>query len=83
MRVTSQPGYERRLGSLQVVAGLWGQTPDVAAQPLLHLVTSDATDFRDLTIMTLVGRGMRNLLTGRLRRCNRMAMDVTVLDAQP
>ena len=78
--VTSQPGYEQRLGGLQVVVGLWGQTPEVAAQPLLRLVTSDAAEFRDLTKATLVGRGLRNLLSGRLRRRNRMPMNVTVLD---
>ena len=79
--VTSQAGYEQRLGGLQVVVGLWGQTPEVAAQPLLRLVTSDAAEFRDLTKATLVGRGTRNLLTGRLRRRNRMPMNVTVLGA--
>jgi len=81
--VTSQPGYQQRLGGLQVVVGLWGQTPDVAAEPLLRLVTSDAAEFRDLTTATLVGRGIRNVLTGRLRRRNRMPMNVTVLDAHP
>jgi NAD(P)-dependent dehydrogenase (short-subunit alcohol dehydrogenase family) len=80
--VTSQAGYEQRLGGLQVVVGLWGQTPEVAAQPLLRLVTSDAAGFRDLTRATLVGRGLRNLLTGRLRRRNRMPMDVTVVDPE-
>jgi glucose 1-dehydrogenase len=80
-RVTSQPGYEHRLTGLQVVVGLWGQTPEVAAQPLLRLVTSDAAQYRDLTKVTLVGRGVRNLLAGRVRRANRMPMDVTVLDA--
>lgn len=79
--VTSQAGYEQRLGGLQVVVGLWGRTPEVAAQPLLRLVTSDAAEFRDLTKATLVGRGLRNLLSGRLRRRNRMPMNVTVLDA--
>jgi glucose 1-dehydrogenase len=78
--VTSQAGYEQRLGGLQVVVGLWGQTPEVAAQPLLRLVTSDAAEFRDLTKGTLVGRGLRNLLTGRLRRRKRMPMNVTVVD---
>jgi NAD(P)-dependent dehydrogenase (short-subunit alcohol dehydrogenase family) len=81
--VTSQPGYQQRLGGLQVVVGLWGQTPDVAAEPLLRLVTSDADEFRDLTAATLVGRGIRNVLAGRLRRRNRMPMNVTVLDAHP
>ncbi len=80
-RVTSQPGYEQRLGGLQVVVGLWGQAPEVAAEPVLRLVTSDAAEFRDLTKATLVGRGLRSLLTGRLRRRNRMPMNVTVLDA--
>ena len=80
-RVTSQAGYEQRLGGLQVVVGLWGQTPEAAAQPLLRLVTSDAAEFRDLTKATLVGRGIRSLLTGRLLRRNRMPMNVTVLDA--
>jgi glucose 1-dehydrogenase len=80
-RVTSQPGYGHRLTGLQVVVGLWGQTPEVAAQPLLRLVTSDAAQYRDLTKVTLVGRGVRNLLAGRVRRANRMPMDVTVLDA--
>ena len=79
-KVTSQAGYEQRLGGLQVVVGLWGQTPEVAAQPLLRLVTSDTAEFRDLTKATLVGRGVRSLLTGRLRRRNRMPMNVTVLD---
>ena len=79
--VTSQAGYEQRLGGLQVVVGLWGQTPEAAAQPLLRLVTSDAAEFRDLTKATLVGRGIRSLLTGRLLRRNRMPMNVTVLDA--
>ena len=78
-RITSQPGYDQRLGGLQVVVGLWGQTPDAAAQPLLRLVTSDAATFRDLTRRTMVTRGVRNLLSGRLRRGRRMAMDVTVL----
>lgn len=77
--VTSQPGYEQRLGGLQVVVGLWGQTPDDAVRPLLRLVTSDAAEFRYLTKARLVTRGMRNILGGRLRRANRMPLDVTVL----
>jgi len=79
-RITSQPGYEHRLGGLQVVIGLWGKTADDAARPLLDLVTSDAADFRYLTKTTMVTRGVRNALAGRLRRANRMPMDVTVLD---
>jgi NAD(P)-dependent dehydrogenase (short-subunit alcohol dehydrogenase family) len=78
--VTAQPGYEKRLGGLQVVVGLWGQTPDAAARPILGLVTSDAAEFRDLTKRTTVTRGVRNLLAGRLRRSRRMPMDVTVVE---
>jgi hypothetical protein len=77
--VTSQPGYEQRLGGLQAVVGFWGQTPDDAARPLLDLVASDAAEFRYLTNTTIVTRGMRNVLAGRLRRANRMSLDVTVI----
>ena len=77
---TSQPGCERRLGGLQVVVGLWGQTPDDAARPLLDLVTSDAAEFRDLTRTTMVTRGVRNVLAGRLRRGTRMPLEVTLLE---
>ncbi|MFF1383136.1 SDR family oxidoreductase [Arthrobacter sp. NPDC058288] len=80
--VTSQPGYEHRLGGLQVVVGLWGQTPDDAARPLLDLVTSDSGEFRYLTKTTMVSRGVRSLVAGRLRRANRMPLDITVLDTQ-
>lgn len=78
-RVASQPGYESRLTGLQVVVGLWGQTPEAAARPVLGLVTSDASEYRDLKRTTLVTRGVRNLLTGRLRRDRRMPLDVTVV----
>jgi NAD(P)-dependent dehydrogenase (short-subunit alcohol dehydrogenase family) len=77
--VTSQPGYEHRLGGLQIVVGLWGQSPDDAANPLLGLVTSDAAEFRYLTKTTMMTRAVRNALAGRLRRANRMPLDVTVL----
>jgi NAD(P)-dependent dehydrogenase (short-subunit alcohol dehydrogenase family) len=79
-RVATQPGYEQRLRGLQVVVGLWGQTPEAAARPLLDLVTSDTAEFRDLTKATILSRGVRNVLAGRLRRANRMPMDITVLD---
>ncbi|MCB5292037.1 SDR family NAD(P)-dependent oxidoreductase [Arthrobacter sp. SO3] len=79
--VTSQRGYEHRLGGLQVVVGLWGQTPDDAARPLVDLVTSDAAEFKFLSKTTLVTRGVRNVLAGRLRRANRMPLDVTVMDS--
>jgi NAD(P)-dependent dehydrogenase (short-subunit alcohol dehydrogenase family) len=81
--VTSQPGYEERLGALQVVVGLWGQTPEAAARPLLDLVTSDAAQFRDLNPVTIVTRAIRSVLTGRLRRGSRMPLDISVVaDAQ-
>ncbi|MDQ0755585.1 SDR family NAD(P)-dependent oxidoreductase [Arthrobacter sp. B3I4] len=78
-RITSQPGYEQRLGALQVVVALWGQTPGEAARPLLGLVGSDAAEFRDLTKSTLLTRGVRSVFAGRLRRSNRMPLDITVL----
>lgn len=78
-RITSQPGYEQRLGALQVVVALWGQTPEEAARPLLGLVGSDVGEFRDLTKATLLTRGVRSVLAGRLRRSNRMPLDITVL----
>lgn len=81
-RVTSQPGYEHRLGGLQIVVGLWGQTPEAAAAPLLRLVTSDDAEFRDLTKRTVLVRGVRSVLTGRLRRRNRMPLHVTVSDPE-
>jgi NAD(P)-dependent dehydrogenase (short-subunit alcohol dehydrogenase family) len=79
-KITAQSGFERRLSGLQVVAGLWGQDPDAAARPLLGLVTSDAAVYRDLTPVRLVGRGVRNVLAGRLRRANRMPLEVTVVE---
>ena len=80
-QITSQPGFERRLTALQVVVGLWGQTPEVAARPLLGLVTSDAAQFRGLNTVTLVTRGVHSVLTGRLRRSQRMPLEISVLDA--
>ena len=78
--VTSRPGYEHRMGGLQIVVGLWGQSPDDAVRPLLDLVTSDDAEFRYLTKRTMVTCGIRNVLAGRLRRADRMPLDVTVLD---
>jgi NAD(P)-dependent dehydrogenase (short-subunit alcohol dehydrogenase family) len=79
-QVRTQPGYEHRLGGLQVVVGLWGQSADEAARPLLDLVMSDAAEFRYLTKSTMVTRGVRNVLAGRLRRANRMPLEITILD---
>jgi NAD(P)-dependent dehydrogenase (short-subunit alcohol dehydrogenase family) len=78
-RVSTQPGFEGRLGALSVVASLWGQQPVDAARPLLDLVTSDRPEFRDLSRATTVTRGVRSLLGGRLRRDRRMRLDVTVV----
>lgn len=78
-RVRSHPDYARRLAALPIVVGLWGQTPEAAARPILDLVTSDTAEFRDLTRVRVLTRAVRNLLTGRLRRRNRMRMDITVL----
>lgn len=77
--IRSQPGQEKRLGTLPVVVGLWGQTPDAAARPLLDLVTSDAAEYRALRTTTLVTRGVGNILNGRLRRSRRMPLDVTTV----
>ncbi|NUT70878.1 SDR family oxidoreductase [Pseudarthrobacter sp. C4D7] len=80
-RVTSQEGYQKRLSGLQVVVGLWGQKPDEAARPIVDLVTSNAAEFRFLTRRRMVTHGLRNVLAGRLRKANRMPLEVTVLEA--
>ncbi|MEW1811747.1 SDR family oxidoreductase [Pseudarthrobacter phenanthrenivorans] len=79
-RVSSQAGYEQRLGALQVVVGLWGQDAREAARPIVGLVTGDAPEYRFLTGRRLVTHGLRNVLHGRLRRRNRMPLDVTVVE---
>jgi len=78
-RVTVQAGYEDRVRALPVVASLWGQTPARAARPLLDLVTSDRLEFRDLRPHVMVTRGLRHVVSGRLRRGRRMPMAVTVV----
>ncbi len=78
-RVSTQPGYERRVGAVAIVAGLWGQPPEIAARPLLELVTSDRAEFRDLSRRTMVTRGVSNLLAGKLRRSRRLPLQVTVV----
>jgi NAD(P)-dependent dehydrogenase (short-subunit alcohol dehydrogenase family) len=82
-RVASQAGFEHRLGALQVVVGLWGQSAGQAARPIVDLVTSDAGEFRFLTKRRLVTHGLRNILGGRLRRTNRMPLQVTVVHPDP
>ncbi len=80
-RVTSQPGYQHRLSALPVVVGLWGQTADDAAWPIVDLVTSDMAEFRFLTRRRLVTHGLHNVLRGSLRRSHRMVLHVTVPEA--
>lgn len=41
--------------------------------------TGEIAEFR-VPKATLVTRGLRNLLGGRLRRANRMPLDITVID---
>ncbi|BCW78501.1 SDR family oxidoreductase [Arthrobacter sp. NicSoilC5] len=79
-RVTAQAGYGQRLTGLQVVVGLLGQAPREAARPILDLVTSDAAEFRFLTRRRMVTHSLRNVLGGRLRRANRMPLDITVVE---
>ncbi|TQJ36344.1 SDR family NAD(P)-dependent oxidoreductase [Arthrobacter sp. SLBN-122] len=82
-RVASQPGFEHRLGALQVVVALWGQSAGQAARPIVDLVTSDAAEFRFLTKRRLATHGLRNILGGRLGRTNRMPLQVTVVHPDP
>ncbi len=78
--VTVAPGYEQKVNALPVVVGLWGQLPDVAAEPVLELVTGEAGEYRDLTPMRAVTRAARSVADGRLRKDRRMPMRVTVLE---
>lgn len=77
-RVHTQPGYEDKLAALPIVASLWGQPPTVAARPILTLVTSDLPEYADMGRRTMVTRGVRNVLSGRLRRRRRMPLEVIV-----
>jgi len=78
--VAVAPGYEGKLTALPTVVGLWGQSPDDAARPILDLVTSDAPEYSDLTTARMMGRGVRSLATGRLRRDRLMPMTVNVAE---
>lgn len=75
--VTVVPGQEKKVKALPFVAGLWGQEPEKAAAPLLGLLAQDDDDFSDLTVGTVIGRGLRSVVTGRLRRSRRMRLTVT------
>ncbi|MGM0386773.1 MAG: SDR family oxidoreductase [Actinomycetota bacterium] len=78
--VTVAPGYEQKVQALPVVVGLWGQPPDVAAEPVLELVTGEDPEYRDLTPLRSMSRAARSVVDGRLRKDNRMPMRVTVLE---
>lgn len=78
--VTVAPGYEQKVNALPMVVGLWGQVPDVAAEPVLELVTGDTAEYRDLTPRRMLSRTARSVVDGRLRKDRRMPMRVTVLD---
>lgn len=77
--VTVVPGHEQRVKALPFVAGLWGQSPADAAAALVPLVTGGRRDHVDLTLPTVVGRGLTSVLTGRLRASRRMTMQVMLL----
>lgn len=79
--VTVAPGQEKRVAALPWVAGLWGQSPADAAAGILPLIDGDKKDHVDLTVPTVLGRGLRSVVTGRLRRSRRMTMVVTTLPA--
>ncbi len=81
--VTVVPGQEKKVTALPWVAGLWGQEPRDAAAALLTLLADDRDDFEDLTVGTVLGRGLRSVVTGRLRRARRMHLTVTPLTANP
>lgn len=43
-------------------------------------MTSDKAEYRFLTRRRLATHGLHNILAGRLRRTNRMPLEVTVVD---
>lgn len=77
--VTVAPGMEQRVRALPWVVGLWGQTPREAAAPIVSLVVDDRDDFTDLTLPTVLVRGLRSVLRGNLRRTRRMTLQITPL----
>lgn len=80
--VTVMPGMEKRVRALPIVVGLWGQSPQVAARPVLALVTGERRgDYEDLTTTRVIGRGVRSVLRGDVRRSRRMPLSVTVRGA--
>ncbi|NLI17327.1 MAG: SDR family oxidoreductase [Actinomycetales bacterium] len=74
--VTVVPGYEDKVRALPVVVGLWGQPPEVAALPVLGLVSGRAREYRDLTPRRAVTRAARSVAAGRLRPERRMPMEI-------
>lgn len=79
--VTIAPGMEKRVQALPWVVGLWGQSPQDAAAPIVPLIVDDRDDFNDLTLATVLGRGVRSALRGNLRRRRRMTLRVTPLES--
>lgn len=81
-QVTVMPGLQERVRALPVVVALWGQSPERAARPILDLVTSSrGGDYEDLSTARVIGRGLRSLLRGDVRRSRRMPLSVTVREA--
>jgi len=78
--VTVTPGMEKRVAALPWVVGLWAQAPELAAAPIVPLVVRDHDDHADLTVPTILGRGLRSVVQGNLRRSNRMPLTVRTLD---
>ena len=74
--VTVTPGMEQRVAALPWVVGLWGQAPELAAAPIVPLVVGDRHDHVDLTVPTILGRGLRSVVRGNLRRSRRMPITV-------
>ncbi|WP_110240818.1 SDR family NAD(P)-dependent oxidoreductase [Nocardioides gilvus] len=77
--VTVTPGMERKVRALPYVVGLWGQSADDAAAPVVGVLLGSKDDHRDLTVGTVVGRGLKSVAQGNLRRSRRMTLDVRVV----
>lgn len=77
--VTVTPGMEQRVAALAWVVGLWGRAPEQAAAPIVRLLVDDRDDHIDLTTPTILGRGLRSLAKGNLRRSRRMPLTVRTL----
>lgn len=78
--VTVTPGMEQKVKALPYVVGLWGQSADDAAAPVVPLLLGSKNDHVDLTLDTVLGRGLKSIVSGNLRRSRRMTLDVRVID---